>query len=180
MAVLDVGCNTGELLDFVKSKGCRTAGVEFSATSRSMLNSKQHQAYDSLDHVTERFDVITAFDLVEHLYDVPGFLKKCQSLLVDGGVVVILTGDKSSLSARICQSKWWYLTHPEHIVFPSRQYYVQHSGLHVEKWIPTYASKGYKKQPVAVFKGVLKRILKRNYTGLPSLGPDHVLIVLKK
>lgn len=180
LAVLDVGCNTGELLDFAKSRGCRTVGVEFSAKSRSILIGKQHQAYDSLDYITERFDVITAFDLVEHLYDVPGFIEKCKSLLADGGVVVILTGDKASPSARICQSRWWYLKHPEHIVFPSRQYYAEHSGLLLEKWIPTYAKIHYKKSIFSVFKSFLICTLKRKYIGLPSLGPDHTLIVLKK
>jgi len=180
LAVLDVGCNTGEFLDFAKSRGCITAGVEFSETSRSILNRKQHQAYASLEDVSERYDVITAFDVVEHLYDVPQFLEKCKGLLADGGIIIILTGNIESFTARICQSRWWYLKLPEHIVFPSRQYYVELSELHLEKWIPTYAKISFKKSLVDVFINVVKRTIKRNYTGLPSLGPDHALIVLKK
>lgn len=178
--LLDVGCNTGELLDFAKTKGCETSGVEFSLESRKVLRDKGHHDYDSLDKVDNEFDVITAFDLVEHLYDVSGFLNSCRRLLADNGVMVILTGDISSVSARVCKEKWWYLKYPEHIVFPSRKYYEEFSGLHLEKWIRTYASLPYKQSLLSVVRGVIIGKLRKNYIGLPSLGPDHALIVLRK
>jgi len=178
--VLDIGCNTGELLDYAKSRGCMTAGVEYSVTSREILADKGHHAYASLDEADEAYDVITAFDLIEHLHDVPYFLKACNEKLSDNGVIVILTGNILSLTARLCQSKWWYLKYPEHIVFPSRKFYEEFSIFHVEKWIPTYVSVGYRYPFVPKIIGIMKNLLKGIYTGLPSFGPDHILIVMRK
>jgi len=116
--VLDIGCNTGVLLDYARAKGCITAGVEPSLASRNVLSSKGHAAFYSIESVTEKYNVITAFDLVEHLYDLPGFFKIAGNLLASDGVVLILTGDILCLSARLSRVHWWYLKAPEHIVFP--------------------------------------------------------------
>lgn len=178
-SVLDIGCNTGELLDYARSRGARTAGVEYSGASRNVLKKKGHASFASLGDVTGQFDVITAFDLVEHFYDVPEFFRKTRSLLKKGGVLVILTGDIGSLTARVCRSNWWYLRYPEHIAFPSRKYFARHSGLLLEKWLRTYASKGYESSWSQILSQLARGLARGQYTGLPSIGPDHVLVVLK-
>lgn len=179
--VLDVGCNTGELLDFAQSLGCKTSGVEYSAASRKTLANKGHSGYSSLEDVPGGYDVIAAFDLVEHLYDVQTFLKNCHEKLAEKGVLVILTGNIGSLSAKLSGAHWWYAQYPEHIVFPSRRYFSEYSGMKIEKWVSTYASKGYQNTAVKLIVGVLKGILRgKSYTGLPSIGSDHVLVVLSK
>lgn len=180
-SVMDVGCNTGELLDFAKGFGCMTYGVEYSDASREKLASKGHIAYSSFEEAPGGYDVITAFDLVEHLYDAPSFMKRCREKLSENGKLAILTGNIQSLSAKLAKSHWWYAQYPEHIIFPSRKYFSEYSGMKVEKWVATYASKGYQNSIDKVAWRILKGILRgRAYTGLPSLGPDHVLVVLNK
>jgi len=178
--VLDIGCNTGELLDFARSRGCQTAGVEYSAASRRVLEKKGHAAFPSLADVSGQYDVITAFDLVEHFYDIPDFFRRCKALLRKGGVLVILTGDIGSPTARLCKSNWWYLKYPEHIAFPSRKYFARHSGLSVERWLRTYASKGYRAGWGEILGQLARGVVRRQYSGLPSIGPDHVMVVLKR
>lgn len=179
--VLDVGCNTGELLDFAQKLGCKTSGVEFSSASREILSEKGHRPYATLEESAGEYDVITAFDLVEHLYDVSAFLKSCREKLSATGILVILTGNINSLSARLSGSRWWYAQYPEHIVFPSKKYFRENSGYRIEKWIWTYASIGYKFPIKRIWSEILNCVLRRQaYTGLPSIGPDHALITLKK
>ncbi len=179
--VLDVGCNTGELLDFARLKGCLTSGLEYSSASREVLRSKGHGAYKSFDDLSDSFDVITAFDLVEHLYDIEGFLKRCHDRLVPGGKLIFLTGDIGCQSARQAGSRWWYMQYPEHIVFPSRKYFEQLEAFKLENWTTTYSSVGYDFPVYRILLSRLKSLLVgRKFTGLPSFTPDHALIVLSK
>jgi SAM-dependent methyltransferase len=179
--VLDIGCNTGILLDYARARGCITYGIEPSSASLEVLRNKGHIAFPSMEDTAEKYDVITAFDLVEHLYDLPGFLSRTCDFLADGGVLILLTGDIQSITARLSKEHWWYLKAPEHIVFPSIKYLNGISGFKLVSVDKTYASIGYE-QPylgslMRYAKGVL---LHKTYIGLPSLGPDHVLVTLKK
>lgn len=178
--VLDIGSNTGELLDYAKLLGCKTAGLEYSKSSRDILKEKGHAAYASMSAIDTKFDVITAFDLVEHLYDIPAFLLSCKKLLSDNGVLIVLTGNIGSFSAKRCKSQWWYVQYPEHIVFPSKKYFLERSGFLVSEWMATYAAQAYRHTWLQILKGLTRKLLLRErYTGLPSIGPDHVLAVLK-
>jgi SAM-dependent methyltransferase len=179
--VLDVGCNTGELLDFARKFGCATSGLEYSDVSREVITNKGHKAYKSFDEISDEFEVITAFDLIEHLYDVPAFLNHCHSKLVTGGKLILLTGDIQSVSARAAGAHWWYAQYPEHIVFPSRRFFDGLQNFTLGEWLPTYASEGYNYPGYRIVLSLLKRIMTmKKYTGLPSRSPDHALIVLTK
>lgn len=178
--VLDIGCNSGLLLDFAKSLGCDTAGVEYSEKSRKLLENKGHKAFKSINDTKEKYDVITAFDLIEHIYQPNIFMEQCKNRLRDNGFFILLTGNISSASSNLCGSDWWYIKYPEHIVFPSRKYLSNSSGFQVVEWIKTYASKGYKVPISQLVKVILRGlILRKNYSGLPSIGTDHILVVLK-
>ena len=75
--------------------------------------------------------------------------------------------------------QWWYANYPEHIVFPSASYLMGVPGFRLLTLDKTYASIGYKCAPVmGVAQYIRKRLQGRPYNGLPSLGPDHMLIVL--
>lgn len=178
--ILDVGCNTGELLDFARARGCHTTGVEFSVASGEVVTAKGHDFHTSFHEADDQYDVISAFDLVEHLYDVPSFFAMCHTKLKDNGLVVILTGNVSCFSARITDADWWYVRFPEHIVFPSKRYFHSVAHFSVRNWVKTYAATKF----YSPFKDKVVSFLKGRqhgtYTGLPSLGPDHVLVVLEK
>ncbi len=181
MRLLDVGANTGELLDFAQNAGCLTTGLEYSDSSRSILRDKGHASHASFAEVGSGHDVITAFDLVEHLYDVPGFLQSCHERLTDGGRLVMLTGDIEAPSARLAAEHWWYVQYPEHIVFPSRTYLGNLPMFRMQSLHRTYASVGYQRTGLSGLAQMLRKILQgRHYNGLPSLGPDHMLVVLEK
>lgn len=179
--VLDVGANTGELLDYARSRGALTFGVEPSNASQEVIAGKGHKVFASMEKVSDAFDVITAFDLVEHLHDLPGFMRWAHDRLKVGGVLILLTGDNHCLSARLSRQRWWYLKAPEHIVFPSELFFVRTEGfLRLSKDI-TFASCGYQKTRLMQYlQYVRKSVFSGGYDGLPSLGPDHMLLTLSK
>lgn len=179
--VVDVGCNTGELLDFAKSFGCRTAGVELSRGSRAALKQKGHTVTDSLADVQDQSaDVITGFDLLEHLHDVNAFFSLCRKKLRVGGKLILLTGNISCLSSRLAGANWWYVRYPEHIRFVSEYFVRYRSGLELLQAIPTYASIGYRTNVARAVASLALRAPFGKYRGLPSIGTDHYLYILRK
>ena len=178
--VLDVGANTGELLDFAKARGCQTFAIEYSSDSVAVLKQKGHTVLSDLSENVISYDVITAFDLVEHLYNLPEFIKNCYSQLAKNGYLVILTGNILSVSSVLTSSNWWYVRFPEHIVFPTKRYFKLYSQFEIKSWIYTYASRNYKHSLSSTLKQIIRNFLAKNYNGLPSIGGDHVLIILKK
>jgi len=179
--LLDVGCSTGQLLDYARARGAQTWGMDFSAACREVNERKGHRFVTALDELTaERFDVVSAFDVIEHSYDVPGFLAALARVLRPGGSLLVLTGDITSLSARLCGNRWWYLRYPEHIVFPSRRFLATRpASLRLERVVRTYASVGYRTPVLRAARTAASLWLRRAYEGLPAIGPDHLLAVMR-
>ena len=179
--VLDIGCNTGELLDFAQRRGCRTYGLEYSSSSLEIIKAKGHIAFSTMDEIKESFNLIVAFDLIEHLYNVPCFLSRCYELLEPGGRLILLTGNINSQSAILLRANWWYVKYPEHIVFPSKIYFERYTNFHVVYWFHVYHSR-YFYTPISLrLKVIASHLIKsRIYLGVPPILPDHVLVILKK
>lgn len=180
--VLDFGCNDGVLLDFLSNQGCKTYGVEASATARAIASAKGHTVVGTLEEITEQqsFSTIFAMDVVEHLYDVSGFLAQVRKHLAPGGRLVLLTGNINSITARMARNKWWYIRYPEHVRFPSLKWLNRYSGFRVEKAASVHASKGYV-HPLtrAGLMSGLRRWWEKEYDGMPVIWPDHYVVSLK-
>jgi SAM-dependent methyltransferase len=62
-------------------------------------------------------DVITLFDVIEHLPQPHDTLALCCRYLRPGGVILMTTGDFASLLARLAGSQWRLMTPPQHLWF---------------------------------------------------------------
>jgi 2-polyprenyl-3-methyl-5-hydroxy-6-metoxy-1,4-benzoquinol methylase len=173
--VLDIGCAGGDFLDYAKRKQCITAGLEYSQSNIDLLRSKGHKAYMERQEINDKYDLITAFDVVEHLYDVNEFIDFCLDKLTPNGHIALVTGNISSTPAKIANNNWWYITYPEHIVFPSSKYFHTHPKLRKVQLLQTFANtqKGKKSSQV---RGLIKTILTGRFSG-SFLGKDHILII---
>lgn len=177
--VLDIGCSSGNWLDYAQKKGAITSGVEYSDTTLRLVEQKGHKGFSNIQQVQGCFDIITAFDLIEHLYDIPTFLETCLTLLSPGGSLLLLTGDISCFTAKISTSKWWYASYPEHIVFPSRKFFESHSDFKIISYIKTYANPYHKQSFLRTLKMTALSLLKGRYSGSPSIVPDHMMVILQ-
>jgi len=177
--VVDVGCNTGELLDYCQQLGAETFGVELSASSSAVCAAKGHTMLPSLEHAAGAMDVVLAFDLVEHLYDLPAFVDQAAAALCPGGRLLILTGNNGSITARTLRNSWWYVGYPEHVVFASHEYWSSLNAFRPVARIATYASAGYRARVRDRVKSGLRLSLGRG-NGLPLVSGDHHLVVLEK
>lgn len=186
--VLDIGCNTGQFLDFAKALGCETYGLEYSTESRAICSQKGHKMFGRQEETEgHTFDVITAFDLVEHLYQPKVFFNSWSNKLVQEGNFIVHTGNPESQGAKLSKADWWYVKLVEHLVVPSRRWYETDLGSYkVEEYIPIYANLYFdslRKRPQLLKLSRLLPVVKQvfgPYTGIPALQPDHHLILLKK
>jgi 2-polyprenyl-3-methyl-5-hydroxy-6-metoxy-1,4-benzoquinol methylase len=92
--LLDVGCGTGVILQHFKSQGIAVTGVDFSKEAlkycrkRGLTSVKQVNLEKQLPKM-KQFDIIIAADVVEHLNDDVGALKRLKGLLKKDGVLIV-------------------------------------------------------------------------------------------
>jgi len=117
--MLEIGAGYGLFLDAARSRGWTTSGVELSrtaaghATGALGLDVFCGQLADApLQH---GFDVVCAWDTVEHVPDPLAFWRSVRSLVADDGVVLFSTPYVSSVPARLLGTRWWTLKPAEHI-----------------------------------------------------------------
>jgi SAM-dependent methyltransferase len=105
--ILDVGCSTGGFLDIAKSAGWECHGLELNHEEAAIAKSKGHAVQEShLSKATfsEPFDVISLWDVFEHIKDGQSFLLDARKYLRPSGVVLVQSPSRDSLAAKILQA----------------------------------------------------------------------------
>lgn len=112
-ALLDVGAYIGVFVEVAMANGWQACGVEPSAWGAGVAQANGLPVlHGTLDHDELQpmsFDVITMWDVIEHLADPSGELAKAYGLLRPGGWIVVHTMDSSSLAARLMGPRWPWL-----------------------------------------------------------------------
>ena len=120
--LLDVGCALGGFLCAAREEGFQVSGVEVSPYAAQYAREVHHLPVchgDICNLEMERasYDVVTMWDVVEHLLDPFLTLKKINRILRPGGLLFISTGDAESYWARLTGKTWPLLTPPQHLYF---------------------------------------------------------------
>jgi 2-polyprenyl-3-methyl-5-hydroxy-6-metoxy-1,4-benzoquinol methylase len=114
--LLDVGCGTGEFISYMKSKGWRVTGMEPSATAREKASAKIDQiVYPNLEGITQQFDVITLWHVLEHVHQLKETVTKLKSLLKANGTIFIAVPNYESPDAKRYQQYWAAYDVPRHL-----------------------------------------------------------------
>jgi len=121
-SVLDVGCAAGFFLKVMADKGWHTTGIEISkpmvayATEQLGLGDMRRGDLLSIDFASDvSFDVVTMWDVIEHLERPDLHLARARELLSDDGVLVLETQDVSSRWAGMLGKNWQHYKHEEHL-----------------------------------------------------------------
>jgi len=119
-ALLDLGCSSGSFLAFMRGAPWKLYGIEMSAEGAATAEAgsgAQVFVGDILDapYPRESFDVITCFDVLEHLYEPRRVMARVSEWLKPGGVFYVLVPNVDSAEKRVFGSYWHGLELPRHL-----------------------------------------------------------------
>ena len=103
-SILDIGCSSGTFLDLSKKRGMKTFGVELNQSEYVYAREKGHKVYNNLLEDIEfhgKFDLISMWDVFEHIKDGKFYLNLMKSLLTDEGVIFLQIPSSDSLASKI-------------------------------------------------------------------------------
>lgn len=121
--LLDVGAATGFFLPIAHQAGFEASGVEISPYAALRAREK------GLDVITgslgdvpsgKAFDVLTMFDVIEHVADPAAEIERAHGLVRPGGMLVVNTPDAGSAWARLLGKRWHLIVPPEHLYYFNR------------------------------------------------------------
>lgn len=119
--LLDVGCGTGVFLEQARRADWEVCGVEVSEYAAGQARARgltvTCASVEAAHWETGTFGCVTLWDVLEHLPDPPGVLRRAAAALVPGGVLALSTGDVTSLCARLSGPHWHLFNLPEHLFF---------------------------------------------------------------
>jgi SAM-dependent methyltransferase len=118
--LLDVGCATGDFLETMRTyAGWQVSGVELSEAASRYARERlgldvRTGTLKEAHYAPGTFDVITLWNVIEHLTDPVGELSEMNKLLRPGGLLVFTTPNLNSLDARLFGRYWIGYELPRH------------------------------------------------------------------
>lgn len=135
--IIDIGSSDCGVLQSLDANNGRKSALDLSVNRRckkivtgEYINSLIE---DELKWSNRPYDLLTAFDIFEHFYDANKAIANITSLLKEGGLAIIHTGDPEY--AKGSYNNWWYINYFEHhIIWPKRtiKYIANKYGYRVE------------------------------------------------
>jgi 2-polyprenyl-3-methyl-5-hydroxy-6-metoxy-1,4-benzoquinol methylase len=119
-ALLDLGCSSGSFLESLPGDSWKLYGIEMSSDCAKRAEARSGAKVfvgDILEapFPPESFDVITCFDVLEHLYEPRRVMAKITEWLKPGGIFYVFVPNIDSAEARVFRSHWCGLELPRHL-----------------------------------------------------------------
>jgi 2-polyprenyl-3-methyl-5-hydroxy-6-metoxy-1,4-benzoquinol methylase len=126
-SILDIGCSSGFFLIEARDRGWQTQGLEMSVDTAQVARDRfgLDVVTGTLEETTfpaARFDVVTLWDVIEHLPDPLRTLSLVHGVLKDGGIVMFVTPNVSGWFPTISYAaarllRFWPHPEPPHHLF---------------------------------------------------------------
>lgn len=122
--ILDVGCGRGFFLEEARKRGWEVYGTEYSRRALELLESKGITTCEG--RINEStfagipFDIITSFEVIEHINTPNEDLPQIHQKLRPGGLLYITTPNYNSLMRRLLKAKYNIIEYPEHLSYYTR------------------------------------------------------------
>ncbi len=119
-ALLDLGCSSGSFLTSMRSRSWELFGIEMSPESGKIARTKSGGEIFignilEAPFEPEMFDVITCFDVLEHLYEPVQVMSRVAEWLKPGGIFFVQVPNINSAESRVFGRYWQGLELPRHL-----------------------------------------------------------------
>jgi len=119
-ALLDLGCSSGSFLKAMKAPDWRLFGIEMSADAAQKAHTcSGGQIFNGdlldADFPDESFDVVTCFDVLEHVYQPRKVMERIWCWLKPGGILYLAVPNIDSAAVKFFGSYWYGMELPRHL-----------------------------------------------------------------
>ncbi|MDZ7721968.1 MAG: class I SAM-dependent methyltransferase [candidate division KSB1 bacterium] len=198
LSVLEIGCGTGSLLNEFHNYGIhKLYGIEPSQVAcdyaKETFNLNIINGYFSHNSLSEKVDIIILYDVIEHLNKPHALFYEIGKYMTKDTLLLIKTGNTSSLNAKVSKSHWRYYQGEQHVVFYNKKslknllnqhnleivnfYFFKHAygGVHLRFFLKK------------IIKGLIVRVLfwlnlyvNKNNSYSVALVNDHFIAAIRK
>jgi SAM-dependent methyltransferase len=117
--LLDIGCGNGSLLEAARRAGWQAEGLEVSAPAAEFVRAQGFKVFkgqlEDASYPDDHFDIVTASELIEHVFDPLNMLTRVARIMRPGGLFWATTPNARSFSSRVLGVKWSTVCPPEHL-----------------------------------------------------------------
>lgn len=159
--LLDIGCSTGLFLSTAKELGYDVRGIEISKKETEIARERFGlkvftQPLEELGLGKESFDIITMWDILEHVKNPIRLIQESKRILKKNGILAISTINWNALNRKIFKRKWRFLIPIEHLYYYNPLMLKEFLGRNGFKVLSLKASFA----PQAFFEGLLRTFKK--------------------
>lgn len=119
--LIDVGCGIGYFLEVAKERGWEVYGTEYTNEAIQICEAKGIKMHkgplNPADYDSESFDVITSFEVIEHINNPQEELNYFNQILRKNGLVYCTTPNFNSLLRYRLKEKYNIICYPEHLSY---------------------------------------------------------------
>jgi SAM-dependent methyltransferase len=117
--LLDNGCGAGGLLEAARKHGWQAQGLDVSSHAAKHVRELGFEVFEGelseAAYPSAQFDVVTAAELLEHIFEPAALLREVARILRPGGLFWTTTPHARGISGRMLGLKWRCVWPPEHL-----------------------------------------------------------------
>jgi 2-polyprenyl-3-methyl-5-hydroxy-6-metoxy-1,4-benzoquinol methylase len=123
--LLDVGCGVGYFLTEAKKRGWEVYGTEYTEDAICIceqrgINTKKGKL-NAAWYEKESFDIVTSFEVIEHIYNPREEVKNINQVLRKGGLFYFTTPNFNAIERFILKEQYNVIQYPEHLSYYTKK-----------------------------------------------------------
>ncbi len=192
--ILDIGCGTGELLNYFQNQNWSCLGIEPNEPARKFakahynLKVEEEQSLETIP--SQSFDIISMWHVLEHVPDVNERIIQVKRILKNNGHLIIALPNPISRDSNYYKTYWAGLDVPRHLYHFSPQAFENLANRHnleiihtlplkMDAYYVSLLSERYMKNTMPVFRALLNGT-KSNLSAKKTGNYSSLIYVLNK